>query len=194
MALNLRDAIHARSLHHHNMQMVGRTAGFSVLVLAALWSTGCGDLVSLHALYTKHDQVFDAALEGRWESDDNIVEVRRAEDGYEVALQARKVSEPPTKFEMHLADLNGVRFADLLPEDHVGHMILRVRLSEGQLRADFFDSSWLRARVPHEDADIENFRKQSVLTQSTPQLRSLAAKYAHEPKAFADETVFRRAK
>jgi hypothetical protein len=171
-----------------------RLAGLSAFILAALWSAGCGDLLSLHSLHTRQDQVFDAAIEGRWENDDDILEVHRAGDAYQLTLQARKVSDPPTKFEMHLVDLNGVRFADLLPEDHLGHMILRVRLSEGQMRVDFFDSMWLRDRVPHQDADIENFRKQAMLTQSTAQLRSLVAKYAREPKAFADEVVFKKAR
>jgi hypothetical protein len=176
------------AVYDHTM----RLAGLPAFILAALWSAGCGDLLSMHSLHTRQDQVFDTAIEGRWESDDNILEVRRAGDAYQVTLQAKKVSEPPTKFEMHLVDVSGVRFADLLPEDHLGHMLLRVRLAESQLRVDFFDSKWLRERVPHEEADIENFRKQSVLTQSTPQLRSLVAKYAREPKAFADETVFRK--
>jgi len=158
---------------------------------------GCGDLLSMHALNTRQDQAFDAAVEGHWESDDDLLDVQHTDSGYEVTLQARKVAEPPTKFEMHLVDVNGVRFADLLQVDHLGHMLLRVRLSEGRgedktMRVDFFDSQWLRDRVPHQEADIENFRKQAILTQSTPQLRALVAKYAREPKAFADETVFRR--
>jgi hypothetical protein len=171
-----------------------RLARLPALILAALWSAGCGDLLSLHALHTRQDQVFDTAIEGRWENDNDTLDVRRDGDAYQVMLQARKGSEPPTKFEMHLVDVNGVYFADLLPVDQLGHMILRIRVAEGQMRVDFFDSKWLRERIPHQDADIENFRTQAILTQSTAQLRSLVAKYAHEPKAFADEAVFKKAR
>jgi hypothetical protein len=95
---------------------------------------------------------------------------------------------------MHLVDLNGVRFADLLPEDMLGHMFLRVRLLEGQIHIDFFDSEWLRKQIPHEDADIDNGRKRAVLTARTPQLQTLVAKFAREPKSYAGETAFRHAK
>jgi hypothetical protein len=181
-------------VYHHNMQKAGRNAGFAALIVTAFWSAGCGDLVSLHALHTRQNQVFDVAVEGRWENDDNTLEVRRDDDAYKIMLQGRRTSEPPTEFEMHLVDVSGVRFADLLPADHLGHMILRVRVAEGQLHVDFFDSKWLRERVPHDEADIENFRKQSVLTQPPSQLRSLVAKYVREPKAFGDEVVFRKAR
>jgi len=57
----------------------------------------------------------------------------------------------------------------------------------------FFDSEWLRARVPHEEADLQDARKQAVLTASTPQLRRMLAKYAREPRAFdAQEHVWRK--
>jgi hypothetical protein len=36
-----------------------------VLLAATLLVTGCGDLVSLHALYTSQDRVIAAELEGR---------------------------------------------------------------------------------------------------------------------------------
>ena len=57
-------------------------------------------------------------------------------------------------YEVHLVDINGVRFADLLPEDQIGHLILKVLVADGRLRISFFDSEWLRQRVPHEEADM----------------------------------------
>jgi hypothetical protein len=33
----------------------------------------CGELLSLHALYSKQDHVLDSALEGRWEDDKSEV-------------------------------------------------------------------------------------------------------------------------
>jgi hypothetical protein len=166
-----------------------------VLAIAAFLTTGCGDLLSIHTLYTVQNQVFDPVLDGRWENDEHTLQVRRTDDGYEVELRSKKTPEDaPSKMEVHLTDIAGVRFADVLPADQLGHMILRVRLAAGQLRVDFFDSPWLRQRVTHDEADIENHRKQALLLQQTPQLRSLVAKYAQEPQAFADETIYRRAK
>ena len=51
-------------------------------------------------------------------------------------------------------NIGGVRFADLLPFDSIGHMFLKVRVTEGQLRFAFFDSEWLRKRISHEETDL----------------------------------------
>jgi hypothetical protein len=56
----------------------------------ALLLIGCGDLVSLHPLYTSQDRAFDTTLEGRWESGDDLLSVVRAGDAYEVTLQSQK--------------------------------------------------------------------------------------------------------
>jgi len=170
-----------------------RETRIGMLASAMLLSTGCGDLLSLHDVYTAQSQVLDPAIEGRWENDDNVLQVRHVEDAYQVELQAK--SDParePSKMEMHLTDIGGVRFADVLPADQIGHMILRVRLNGDQLRIDFFDSAWLRQRIPHDEADIENRRKQAMLVQNTVRVRSLMAKFAREPMAYANETVYRR--
>jgi hypothetical protein len=162
------------------------------LVTACAFLAGCGDLLSLHALYTKADQVFDPALEGNWQSADNSMSVKREGDLYEVLLQSRPPMGEPTKFELHLLDIRGVRFADLEAADQIGHMILRVRLTEGKLHVAFLDSEWLRQQVPHDDADIELGRKQAMLTVSTPQLKTLVAIYAMEDRAYDKEIVFER--
>jgi hypothetical protein len=153
---------------------------------------GCGDLLALHALYTKDTQVFDPSIEGKWENADNSMVVKRMGDLYQVLLQAKPVHGEPTKFELHLLDLQGVRFADLEAADQIGHMILRVRQEAGQLKIAFMDSKWLRETVPHDEADIELGSKQAILTVPTPELKKLVAKYAHEEKAYDTEIVFKR--
>src|SRR6476660_5179266 len=95
---------------------------------AALLTTGCGDLLSLHPLYNGQDRLFDASLEGRWESEDDILSVDRVDDAYEVTMQAKRNSSEPEKFETRLVDIKGIRFADLLPMEGIGHMFLRVRV------------------------------------------------------------------
>jgi hypothetical protein len=167
---------------------------FSLILAASALMVGCGDLLSLHALSTKQDQVFDPAIEGKWENADNSVSVRRSQDLYEMLLQGRPAHGEPTKFEVHLVDIQGVRFADLLAADQIGHMIVRVRTTGGQLHVAFFDSLWLREHAPHDEADIELGRKQAIFTIPTPQLKKLVAKYALEEKAYDKEIVFSRPK
>ena len=63
------------------------------LVTSTLLMVACGDLLSLHALYTTEDQVFDAAVEGGWEDDEDRLLVRREGDRYNVILQNKR---PPS--------------------------------------------------------------------------------------------------
>jgi hypothetical protein len=168
------------------------------LLVAAMLTAGFGDLLSLHALYTAQDNVVDPAIEGKWENKDDVLIIERfsrlASDFYEVKLQSKKDPSESKKYEMRLVNIGGVRFADLLSADIIGHMILRVRVSGDRLAFAFFDSEWLRERIPHEKVDLVNNRKQAVLTAKTPELRTLVAKYASEPKAYDEEVTFRRTK
>jgi len=172
-----------------------RTLVILLTLALALGTSGCGDLLSLHALHTPRDRILDPAIEGRWENDDQLLTVQRSGDLYQVKLQSR--SDPagePRDYHVHLVEIAGVRFADVLWTEAVGHMILRVRLRDGQLHLAFFDSKWLRDRVPHAEADVNNGATQAVLTEPTPQLRALVARYAREPGAYdARELVYRRA-
>src|SRR3982074_3571526 len=99
------------------------------LLGAALLITGCGDLLSLHALYTARDNIVDASLEGKWENKDDRLTVERAADFYEVIFQSKKDPSEPVKYEVRLVNIAGVRFADLLSADIMGHMFLKVRVT-----------------------------------------------------------------
>ena len=90
-------------------------------------------------------------------------------------------------------DIDGVRFADVLSLEAIGHMFLRVRVTEAQLHLVFFDSQWLRQRVSHEEADVDQGKTQAVLTAGTSQLREWVGRFGREPRAYDDnEIVFRR--
>ncbi len=171
-----------------------RSIAAVLLGTSTLFLAGCGDLLTLHSLYTPNTAIFDAAYEGIWQNKDDKLQVRRAEDRYEVLLTPTYKDAETSKFEMHLIDLHGVRFADLLPEDHLGHMILRVKIEGDHLHLAFFDSDWLRSKVPHDQADIDHARKQAVLTQSTPELQKIVRRFALEERAYDTEVVFDRVK
>jgi hypothetical protein len=165
------------------------TALSSVLFIA-----GCGDLLSLHPLYTEQDRVFDATLEGRWEDKDSLLTVKRDGAAYEVTFQSKKSPKERQEYEMRLVDIAGVRMADLLPtNDMLGHMFVKVRVSGGELGIAFFDSEWLRERVPHENVRVARGNQQAVLIVPTAKVRKLVTRYAGRPQAFGDELVYRRA-
>jgi len=175
------------------MQRISSRAPTAAVLGTALLLTGCGDLLSLHPLYSKAQPLFDTAIEGRWESTDNILSIQRAGDLYELELRSRRdPPADPSRFEVNLVDIGGVRFADLLPIDQIGHMLVRVHLNGNELRLAFLDSEWLRQRVPHEDAEVDHNRTQAILVQKTPELRKLVARYANEPLAYDKEVSYRR--
>jgi len=171
-----------------------RTIPILAVLVSSLLMSGCGDLVSLHPLYNEQDCVLDAALEGRWENDDAVLTVAREGDTYTVTYRPKSTPSEEQTFEMRLVDIGGVRFADILPANGVlGHMFLKVRVAENELRFAFFDSEWLRQRVPHEDVRVAKDNRQAVLIERTPELRKTVEKYAQRPEACDDEILFRRA-
>ena len=138
--------------------------------------------------------MFDAALEGRWEDKDNWLTVTRDGTAYDVTLQSKETPEERQQYEMRLVDIAGVRMADLLPTGGtLGHMFVRVRVSAGELRIAFFDSAWLRERIPHEDVRVAKGNHQAVLIVPTARLRKLVTRYVALPQAYGEELVYRSA-
>jgi hypothetical protein len=61
--------------------------------------------------------------------------------------------------------------------------------------ATYLDSKLLRERVAHQESELDAGTTVAVLTQRTPQLRSMVAKFALEPKAYdGHNVVYRRIK
>lgn len=169
-----------------------RRLGLAVLLVTTVLMTACGDLVSLHSLYTAQDRVFDPALEGKWETDNKRLLMAPNGDAHKAMLQDKHDPSDAARYEVHLVDIKGVRFADLRQEDTIGHMFVRVRVGNGQLRLAFLDTKWLRDRIPHEDADVGAGNTRAVLTAPTPKLRELVGRFAAEPRAYDDDLVFRQ--
>lgn len=161
-----------------------RAAPVALCLALALLASGCGDLLALHALATPQTRVWDASIEGQWVNGDEQLMVTRLGDHYQILLRPKRQEAEEIRWEATLTDLNGVRFADLLAPDTVGHMFAKVQANSHELRLSFFDSDWLRRRVPHEEADLQDGRKQAVMTAATPKLRGILSKFAREPHAF----------
>ena len=158
-----------------------------------LLTSSCGDLLALHTLQLPSDRVTEPALEGRWENDNMAFTVQPSAGLYYVHLVGKRDPSEPRDYHVRLVELNGVRFADLLWTEALGHMVARLTVSGAELRVAFWDSKWLRDRVPHEEADVNNNAKQSVLTAPTARLRALVSQYAKDPRAYdPQELVFHR--
>ncbi len=175
-------------------RMIRQALSLSVVVAAALVACGCGDLLSLHPLYTEQDRILDPALEGRWENADDRMKVMRDGFAYLVTHEPRSGPSEVQEFEVRLVDLGGVRMADIiLTGGQLGHMFIRVRVSDSELRFAFLDSEWLRGRIRHEDVTVARGNTMAVLVARTPALRREVRKYAAVPEAYGEELVYKRA-
>ncbi len=174
--------------------MIRQALSLAVVVAAALAACGCGDLLSLHPLYTAEDRILDPALEGRWENEDYRMTVTRDGPAYLVKHEPRSGPSEVQEYEMRLVDLGGVRMADIiLTGGELGHMFVRVRVSDGELRFAFLDSDWLRGRIKHEDVAVARGNTMAVLVARTPALRREVQKYANVAEAYDEELVYKRA-
>jgi len=81
--------------------MAIRQTGALLVLTLALFAAGCGDLLSLHALHTPQDRVFDSAIEGRWESDKQLLEVERDGNLYRVKLQPKSDPAESRDYQVH---------------------------------------------------------------------------------------------
>jgi len=162
---------------------------FVVAVLAI--STGCGDLLSLHPIYTAQDQKFDPVVEGRWESDDDVLIVKRASNAYEFTIQGKRFGKVAAReYEAHLVDIGGVRFVDMIPTQSLGHMFAKLRVSGGKMTINFLDSKWLIEKIPHEMSEVAKNETMPVVTMKTEALRMVVTQYAAEAKAYDKDMVF----
>src|SRR6266849_226693 len=74
----------------HEQPMVCPTILVLAICIASLTMSGCGDLLSLHALFTTRDQVLDPAIEVRWQNDSDLLVLERATSGYLLTLKSKK--------------------------------------------------------------------------------------------------------
>src|SRR6185295_16027176 len=99
-----------------------RAARILAVIAASLAGSGCGDLLSLHALYTAKDQVLDPAIEALLADQYSWLMLERENSGYRLTITSNRDKKEITKFEAHLVDIAGVRFADIIPNEGIGHM------------------------------------------------------------------------
>ena len=172
----------------------------AAVAAAAILLTGCGPMVSLHPLYTKAELVSDLPLEGNWTDEEGgVYMVRRQDDGYRVTYTEKDGGEPK-RVEVHLVRLADLRFADIEPVDVPDlalpvHLLAKVWMEGGELRATAMDTDWLReraaARLPHLATGKDDW---FLIGAPTEVLQKFVVEHAADPRAFAKDIArFRRA-
>lgn len=96
----------------------------SILLLVALFFTGCVPIDSLNPIYTDSNVIFDAALLGRWASSqsDESLRVERGENNSYLVIFEKKDQDTHEESvcEAHLVNLGGDKYLDVVPKNVLG--------------------------------------------------------------------------
>ena len=166
---------------------------FAILVLAA-GLTGCAP-VSIHPLYTSQDVVADSAFEGNWaDDDDQIWQIQKSGDGYDVTAFHAGDSPATEVFNVHLLRLKDVEFVDATSKSNpnltiAGHLIAKVSLQGDDLRVATFAEDWLKKAVQSGTApqNIAGEDGQVILIAPTRDLQRFVLQHAGDADAWDEE-------
>jgi hypothetical protein len=173
---------------------------------AALFVAGC--IPSLHPLYTEDDLIFEPALLGAWNNEDETeVWTFEQRGGLEYLMTVDDGDDGPVEYDAHLMELGSHRFLDVFIHDrdvldrygpHLlpTHTFYRIEIEADTVRMVGLDEDWLKDEIEAGEVTIahEFVRVPSragpgtedllVLTASTEELQAFVTRYADDPEAF----------
>ena len=163
---------------------------------------------SIHPLYSDRTSLFDPALLGTWVAEEDDEFVFTLEDTTRgVYTLICDESGATARFQAVLAEIDGVRFMDLFPEepgndngfyrDHLMrvHSVLKLERMADTLSVSDFDAEWLSTMAADKKLTIPHVSLDGavLLTASTEELQAFVRKYAKTPEAFSEPVRLRRA-
>jgi hypothetical protein len=154
--------------------------------------TGCAPVVSLQPLVPDDEGLqVDLSYTGLWKdcTGDDILKVEENGDrGY----RYQDFSKDGGSGRVRLVDLEGTRFADIVPAGGAvsAHILARVRLEGDTLYFSFLAEGPTSKALPHETGQGE----QVILTGSTADLRKFLSLVRNQAPFFAEETALCRVK
>lgn len=153
--------------------------------------TGCAPMVSLHPLVSGDEAALvDIGYVGLWKecTGNDVWKVERKGDRVYGYFQ---VGQDSGRGEVRLVDLEGTRFADIVPDGGVApaHLLAKVRLEGDTLHLALLNEDAASKALPHETVD-----KQIVITADTPDLRRFLISVRNQPEFFDEEAALCRLK
>ena len=166
---------------------------------------GCFPPSSLHPIYTEKDLIFEPGLLGTW-SPDNSSETWSfsAHDPTSYRLVVKDDEGAEGIFMVHLVEIDGKRFLDLLPEDLDDamtdfflplHMFLFVEQIE-PLRTRSMEHDWLSEYTEENPETIQHAKidDRIVLTAPTEELQEFVLRHLKTQGAFSEPSDMIRRK
>lgn len=163
---------------------------------------------SLHPFLAIGDAVFEPALVGTWESQDqngkgkaSLTFTRAGETGYELEYRDPEIARV-ARYKVNLGLIGNQRYFDITPvpekdlDDHyiAGHSLWRVTLQGGTLTLEQLDYDWLKVLLTKQRTalDHEVVEGDIVLTASTEELQRFVLRYAGDPKAYSNKSAWKK--
>lgn len=163
---------------------------------------------SLHPFLAISDAVFEPALVGTWQSQDengkgkaSITFTRAGETGYELEYRDPEVAKV-SRYKANLGAIGKNRFLDITPvperdlDDHyiAAHSLWRIALKGDTLTLEQLDYDWLKALLAAQRSalDHEVVEGDIVLTASTQELQRFILGHGDDPKAFSAKSTWKK--
>jgi len=157
--------------------------------------TACAPVVSLHPL-VPNDQAapVDPSYLGLWKECDGD-DFWKVEESGNRAYRYLQLLKDGDRGEVRLMDLEGTRFADVVPEGGAvrAHVLARVRLAGDTLYLAFLNEKSASQALRHETVESGD-GSQLVLTASTEELRKFLLAGRNQQDVFEQEAAFCRVK
>ncbi len=160
-----------------------------VLTTAAVFISGCGDMLSTESLASKEDTLFDAGLLGTWfDKDDTVITVKSethpvyeilfigTDEGNKIKLSGQLVQFGDQQI-LDVTDAEGGLFSIQ------AHVWIRIQKQGDGIRMQFLDSKWLQDKARESGLPLFLADRHPAITASTAKLREFIGQYGTKPEA-----------
>lgn len=168
----------------------------AALAAGVLMTAGCTSVLSLKPFVKEGAGILDPTMTGTWMEEGGDVYVIQPKEGnrYDVVYVPSGNNDPGQRFDGRLFAAGAVRFMDLTPKSGQqclfcwpAHALVRVWLTETELRFAFIDSEWFRQQIEKEGLPFEPLSDAMLLTSDTATLAARVLPYAIDSRAQGGE-------
>jgi hypothetical protein len=157
-------------------------------------------LLSLEAVATRENSVFDPALVGAWNAGDAVIIVQAGEDkSYRIHWVSAEGTETPrfVRMEGRLAKIGAQRILDLSAAEPGSafsipcHVFVRVRPVKDGLKVQFVDSKWMREQAASSGLASFPWEGHPVLTGPPATVEAFLLKFGFDERALEDPIMLK---
>jgi len=178
--------------------------GFALVSAVALFTTACGELLSVEPLATDNNTTFDPALVGVWADVDGsnsvLIYVGEGEKHAHDILWVDTKDHDTTCLEARLVHIGGQRILELSDKSNGvfsirGHALAYVSNLENGLQLQFLDSKWLQQKVQQSQLLTHSqLEGHPLITGTSAQLQDFVVQFGLNEQARSEPISLRRLK